>query len=136
MTGQFEKPFDRVLFVAPPDPIKTNEAEGIQGDPMDLHHPELLQQAADLKLQVEQAEIRARDARQAGDLTEFDNQRRLADALRAQWQQRHAEVQQLEIVAPCAGVVWQRREAAIGAWLRARMPGLLRERLEQRATEQ
>ena len=42
MTGQFEKPFDRVLFVAPPDPIKTNEAEGIQGEPMDLHHPELL----------------------------------------------------------------------------------------------
>lgn len=34
-----------------------------------------------------------------------------------------------------AGVVWQRREAAIGAWLRARMPALLRERLEQRATE-
>lgn len=33
-----------------------------------------------------------------------------------------------------AGVVWQRREAAIGAWLRARMPALLRERLEQRAT--
>jgi hypothetical protein len=83
-----------------------------------LHHPELLQQAADLKLQVEQAEIRARDARQAGDLTEFDNQRRLADALRAQWQQRHAEVQQLEIVAPCAGVVWQPdAESLLGQYL-------------------
>lgn len=42
MTGKFEKPFDRVLFVAPPDPIKTNEADGIQGDPMDLHRPDLL----------------------------------------------------------------------------------------------
>ena len=42
MTGQFEKPFDRVLFVAPPDPIKTDEAEGIKGEPMDIHHPELL----------------------------------------------------------------------------------------------
>lgn len=42
MTGQFQKPFDRVLFVAPPDPIKTNEAEGIKGEPMDLHHPALL----------------------------------------------------------------------------------------------
>ncbi len=42
MSGQFETPFDRVLFVAPPDPIKTNEAEGIKGEPMDIHHPELL----------------------------------------------------------------------------------------------
>ena len=41
MTGQFQEPFDRVLFVAPPDPIKTDEAEGIQGEPMDLNHPEL-----------------------------------------------------------------------------------------------
>jgi predicted alpha/beta hydrolase family esterase len=42
MTGKFEMPFDRVLFVAPPDPIKTDEAEGIRGEPMDLHHPDLL----------------------------------------------------------------------------------------------
>jgi uncharacterized protein len=42
LTGQFQEPFDRVLFVAPPDPIKTDEAEGIGGEPMDLHHPALL----------------------------------------------------------------------------------------------
>jgi uncharacterized protein len=42
MTGKFEIPFDRVLFVAPPDPIKTDEAEGIKGEPMNLHHPDLL----------------------------------------------------------------------------------------------
>ena len=42
MTGQFEKAFDRVLFVAPPDPIKTDEAEGIGGEPMDLSNPLLL----------------------------------------------------------------------------------------------
>ena len=42
MMGRFERPFDRVLFVAPPDPIKTGEAEGIEGEPMDLHHPDLL----------------------------------------------------------------------------------------------
>ena len=42
MTGQFEKPFDRVLFVAPPDPIKTDEADGIGGEPMDLSNPLLL----------------------------------------------------------------------------------------------
>ena len=42
MMGRFETPFDRVLFVAPPDPIKTSDAEGIKGEPMDLKHPELL----------------------------------------------------------------------------------------------
>jgi uncharacterized protein len=42
MTGKFQEPFDRVLFVAPPDPIKTDEAEGIGGEPMDLNHPDLL----------------------------------------------------------------------------------------------
>lgn len=42
MTGRFSKPFDRVLFVAPPDPIKTDEADGIEGEPMDIHHPALL----------------------------------------------------------------------------------------------
>ena len=42
MSGRFEKPFDRVLFVAPPDPIKTDEAEGIGSEPMDLSNPLLL----------------------------------------------------------------------------------------------
>jgi uncharacterized protein len=42
MSGHFQKPFDRVLFVAPPDPIRTSEADGIQGEPMNLYHPELL----------------------------------------------------------------------------------------------
>ena len=42
MTGGFLVPFDRVLFVAPPDPIQTSAAEGIEGEPMDIHHPELL----------------------------------------------------------------------------------------------
>ena len=42
MTSRLGQQFDRVLFVAPPDPIKTDEAEGINGDPMDIHHPELL----------------------------------------------------------------------------------------------
>lgn len=42
MTEKFQQSFDRLLLVAPPDPIKTEEAEGIEGDPMDLHHPELL----------------------------------------------------------------------------------------------
>lgn len=42
MADSFIEPFDRVLFVAPPDPIKTNEADGIQGEPMNLQNPELL----------------------------------------------------------------------------------------------
>jgi predicted alpha/beta hydrolase family esterase len=42
MTSRLGQPFDRVLFVAPPDPIKTEEADGIQGEPMNLSHPELL----------------------------------------------------------------------------------------------
>lgn len=83
-----------------------------------LCRPELLRQVAELKLQVEQAEIRAREARQASDLTEFDNQRRLAAALQAQWQQRQTEVAQLEILAPCAGVVWQPDvESLLGQYL-------------------
>jgi predicted alpha/beta hydrolase family esterase len=42
IADRFIEPFDRVLFVAPPDPIKTNEADGIEGEPMDLQNPELL----------------------------------------------------------------------------------------------
>jgi predicted alpha/beta hydrolase family esterase len=42
MTSRLGQPFDRVLFVAPPDPIRTEEAEGIEGEPMDLHNPLLL----------------------------------------------------------------------------------------------
>lgn len=38
----FGESFDRVLFVAPPDPIKTGDADGIEGEPMDLANPELL----------------------------------------------------------------------------------------------
>jgi hypothetical protein len=33
----------------------------------------------------------------------------------------------------CAGVFWQRREAAIGAWLRSHLPTALRELVERRA---
>lgn len=36
------KPFDRVLFVAPPDTQLTDSAEGIEGDPVDLTHPAIL----------------------------------------------------------------------------------------------
>lgn len=42
MADSFGEPFDRVLFVAPPDPIKTGDADGIEGEPMDLANPELL----------------------------------------------------------------------------------------------
>jgi predicted alpha/beta hydrolase family esterase len=42
IADSFIEPFDRVLFVAPPDPIKTNEADGIEGEPMNLQNPELL----------------------------------------------------------------------------------------------
>jgi predicted alpha/beta hydrolase family esterase len=42
IADSFIEPFDRVLFVAPPDPIKINEADGIEGEPMNLQNPELL----------------------------------------------------------------------------------------------
>lgn len=42
MNSALGEPFDRVLFVAPPDPIRTEEAEGIKGEPMNLEHPELV----------------------------------------------------------------------------------------------
>ena len=39
------KPFDRVLLVAPPDPQMTSQADGIQGEPLDLSNPLLAPQA-------------------------------------------------------------------------------------------
>ena len=41
----YQKPFDRVLLVAPPDPEMTAQAEGIKGDPLDLSNPLLATQA-------------------------------------------------------------------------------------------
>lgn len=35
-------PFDRVLFVAPPDTQLTDNADGIEGDPVDLTHPAVI----------------------------------------------------------------------------------------------
>jgi len=35
-------PFDRVLFVSPPDTKMTDKAEGIKGDPVDLTHPAVI----------------------------------------------------------------------------------------------
>ena len=41
----YMKPFDRVLLVAPPDPQMTSQADGIQGEPLDLSNPLLAPQA-------------------------------------------------------------------------------------------
>jgi predicted alpha/beta hydrolase family esterase len=41
----YQKPFDRVLLVAPPDPQMTSQAEGIKGEPLDLSNPALEVQA-------------------------------------------------------------------------------------------
>lgn len=41
----YQKPFDRVLLVAPPDPEMTSQAEGIKGEPLDLSNPSLEAQA-------------------------------------------------------------------------------------------
>ena len=41
----YQKPFDRVLLVAPPDPQMTSQAEGIKGEPLDLSNPSLETQA-------------------------------------------------------------------------------------------
>lgn len=35
----FNMPFDRVLLVAPPDPLQTGDTEGIEGEPLDLTNP-------------------------------------------------------------------------------------------------
>lgn len=40
--NEFKNPFDRVLFVAPPDTQLTNQADGIEGDPMDLSNPAIV----------------------------------------------------------------------------------------------
>lgn len=41
LTDRFDKPFDRVLLVAIPDPIATAEAPGIEGEALDFDHPRL-----------------------------------------------------------------------------------------------
>ncbi len=41
----FTNPFDRALLVAPPDPALTEEADGIEGEPLDLSNPMLAPQA-------------------------------------------------------------------------------------------
>jgi predicted alpha/beta hydrolase family esterase len=41
----FNKPFDRVLLVAPPDPQMTSDADGIEGEPLNLANPALAPQA-------------------------------------------------------------------------------------------
>ena len=41
----YTNPFDRVLLVAPPDPTLTKEADGIEGEPLDLSNPLLAPQA-------------------------------------------------------------------------------------------
>jgi predicted alpha/beta hydrolase family esterase len=40
----YQKPFDRVLLVAPPDPQMTASADGISGKPLDLENPRLVKQ--------------------------------------------------------------------------------------------
>jgi predicted alpha/beta hydrolase family esterase len=39
LTDLYNKPFDRALLVAIPDPVKTNETTGIEGEPMDFSNP-------------------------------------------------------------------------------------------------
>ncbi len=41
----YSQPFDRALLVAPPDPALTEEADGIEGEPLDLSNPMLASQA-------------------------------------------------------------------------------------------
>ena len=45
MNDLFNQPFDRVLLVAPPDPIVAEKAEGIEGEPLDLENPLLSEKA-------------------------------------------------------------------------------------------
>ncbi|MDP1563119.1 MAG: efflux RND transporter periplasmic adaptor subunit [Pirellulaceae bacterium] len=71
-----------------------------------LKNPELLLQLQSLQVQLEQAEHRARLAREEADWSELDNQRRLAEALRTQLAERQLEVASLELRAPCSGQVW------------------------------
>jgi predicted alpha/beta hydrolase family esterase len=46
LTDLFDKPFDRALMVAVPDPVMTNQAEGIEGEPMNFARPEIHPQAS------------------------------------------------------------------------------------------
>lgn len=73
---------------------------------MVLSNPELLLQVQALELQLEQAEHHARVARDKSEWSEYDNHRRLAEGLRAQWVERRTEAANLELLAPCAGFVW------------------------------
>ena len=41
LTDLFNKPFDRALLVAIPDPVMTSETSGIEGEPMDFANPSL-----------------------------------------------------------------------------------------------
>ena len=41
LTDLFNKPFDRALLVAIPDPVMTSEASGIEGEPLSFTHPHL-----------------------------------------------------------------------------------------------
>lgn len=41
MTDLFNKPFDRALLVAIPDPVMTSETTGIEGEPLDFRNPAL-----------------------------------------------------------------------------------------------
>ena len=41
MNNLFAEPFDRVLLVAPPDPNRLAETEGLESSPLDLDDPEL-----------------------------------------------------------------------------------------------
>ena len=45
MTDLFNEPFDRVLLVAPPDPMMTSETSGIEGEPLDLTNPNIAPKA-------------------------------------------------------------------------------------------
>jgi hypothetical protein len=45
LNNLFGDPFDRTLLVAPPDPTLTSQAEGIEGEPLDLTNPLLAPQA-------------------------------------------------------------------------------------------
>jgi len=41
LTDLFNKPFDRALLVAIPDPVMTSETTGIEGEPLDFRNPVL-----------------------------------------------------------------------------------------------
>jgi predicted alpha/beta hydrolase family esterase len=41
LTDLFNKPFDRALLVAIPDPVMTSETTGIQGEPLEFRNPAL-----------------------------------------------------------------------------------------------